>query len=113
MNKKNIIIKQALDNIFTGIKALRQAFPGKEFTIDGRLVGDLGEVIAAMNYDIKLYPISQPCHDGECSDGRKVGVKATFQDSLTFGEVPDYYLGLKLFEDGHYKEIYNGPGRLI
>ncbi len=113
MNDKNFIIRQALDSIFTGVKALRKAFPGKEFTIDGRLVGDLGEVIAAMNYDIKLYPKSQCCYDGEYSDGRKVGIKATFQNSLTFGEVPDYYLGLQLFEDGNYKEIYNGPGILI
>ena len=113
MNEKHIIIKQALDNIFAGIKALSATFPNKKFTIDGRLVGDLGEVIAALNYDIELYPISQPCHDGQCSDGRKVQVKATFKNSLTFKTVPDYYLGLRLFEDGRYEEIYNGPGQII
>ncbi len=113
MNEKHIIINQALDNIFASIKMLRQAFPGKEFTIDGRLVGDLGETFAALYYDIELYPISQPCHDGECSDGRKVQVKATFKDSLTFGKLPDYYLGLQLFPDGHFQEIYNGPGQKI
>ena len=113
MNEKNIIIKQALDNIFAGIKTLRATFPSKEFTIDGRLVGDLGEVIAALNYDIGLYPISQPCHDGQCSDGRRVQIKATFKESLTFKTKPEYYLGLKLFEDGRHEEIYNGPGQII
>lgn len=112
MNELNII-RQALDNIFTGINALRKTFPNKEFTIDGRLVGDLGEVFAALHYDVELYPISQPSYDGQCSDGKKVQIKATFKDSLTFGTTPDYYLGLKLFPDGRYEEVYNGPGRII
>lgn len=92
---------------------MRKAFPQKAFTIDGRLVGDLGEVIATLYYDIKLHTVQQPDHDGESSDGRKVQIKATFKDSLTFRTTPDYYLGLKLFPDGRYEEIYNGPGRII
>src|SRR5260370_30511781 len=39
--------------------------------------------------------------------------KATFKDSLTFGTIPDYYLGFKLNEDGQFEEIFNGPGKLI
>ena len=115
MNEKHTIIKQALENIFTGISALESAFRShnKKFTIDGRLVGDIGEVIATLYYDIQLYPKSQPRHDGYCSDGRTVQIKATFKDSLTFGKLPDYYLGLKIFPDGEYKEIYNGPGQPI
>jgi len=115
MNEKHIIIKQALENIFAGIEALKTGFKyqNRKFTIDGRLVGDIGEVIAALDYDIILYPKSKPYYDGECSDKRKVQVKATFKKSLTFGKVPDYYLGLQLFPDGQYKEIYNGPGEII
>jgi len=47
------------------------------------------------------------------SDGRNVQIKATFKDSLTFGTIPDYYLGFKLNEDGQFEEIFNGPGKLI
>lgn len=112
MDEKAVIDK-ALDNIFNSINDLRKAFPQKAFTIDGRLVGDLGEVIATLYYDVKLYTVQQPGHDGESSDGRKIQIKATFKDSLTFRTTPDYYLGLKLFPDGRYEEIYNGPGRII
>ena len=116
MNKKAIIAK-ALKNIFYEIEKLKKAFPksGKNFTIDGRLVGDIGEVIAELDYDLRLDDKQQPVHDGKTSDGkRKVQVKATFKDSLTFKTVPDYYLGLQLFKDGRpYKEIFNGPGNLI
>jgi len=106
-------ITRALALIFEGIAHLREAFPNRAFTIDGRLVGDIGEVIAALEYDVTLDSISQPTHDAMCADGRRVQIKATFKDSLTFKTCPDYYLGFKLFPDGRYEEVFNGPGRLI
>jgi hypothetical protein len=107
------IITDALNLIFEGITRLKDVFPGKEFTIDGRLVGDIGEVIAALDYDIQLYNVLQAGHDGQTSDGRRVQVKATFKDSLTLSSIPDYYLGFKLHKDGRYEEVYNGPGSAI
>ena len=38
-----------------GISQLKKAFPSKEFTIDGRLVGDIGEAIVYRDYNITLY----------------------------------------------------------
>ena len=99
--------------IFQGIDRLKLAFPNREFTIDGRLVGDIGEIIAALEYDVVLHEVSQPEYDGFTSDGRRVQVKATFKDALTFKTVPDYYLGFKLFPDGRHEEIFNGPGSVI
>jgi len=112
MEQKNKIA-EALKLIFEGINRLKGTFPKKEFTIDGRLVGDIGEVIAALEYDVELFDVLHRGHDGKTSDGRLVQVKATFKDSLTFRTVPDYYLGLKLYRDGTHEEVYNGPGRLI
>jgi hypothetical protein len=61
----------------------------------------------------RLDKVTQPDHDGITSDGHRVQIKATFQDALTFKTVPEYYLGLKLYQDGQFKEIYNGPGNLM
>jgi hypothetical protein len=47
------------------------------------------------------------------SDGRKVQIKATFKDTLTYRTEPDYYLGLQLFRDGRHEVVFNGPGRVI
>ncbi|MGB3633407.1 MAG: hypothetical protein WA982_05165 [Rubrobacteraceae bacterium] len=112
MNEK-AKIANALAHIFDGIEQLRSTFPVKAFTIDGRLVGDIGEVIAALEYDVELYQIQQAVHDGETPEGRKVQIKATFKDSLTFKTLPEHYLGFKLLEDGEHEEIYNGPGLVI
>ncbi len=106
-------IKDALKSIFEAIERLKAAFPNRAFTIDGRLVGDVGEVIAALEYDLVFHDVSQPIHDATTLDGRNVQIKATFKDSLTFKTVPDYYLGLKLYPDGRHEEVFNGPGKVI
>lgn len=110
---KRKAITEGLALIFQGIERLKSAFPHRRFTVDGRLVGDVGEIIAELDYDVILHEVSQPDHDGKTTDGRNVQVKATFKDSLTFKTTPDYYLGFKLFPDGRYEEIFNGPGRFI
>jgi len=106
-------ITKALALIFAGIDDLKAAFPNRQFTIDGRLVGDIGEIIAALEYDVVLHETSQPNHDADTSDGRRVQIKATFKDSLTLRFIPDYYLGFKLFPDGQHQEIFNGPGQVL
>lgn len=50
---------------------------GLGFTLDGKLVGDLGEAVAAEMYDITLTPGGAIGIDGLTSDGRTVQVKAT------------------------------------
>jgi hypothetical protein len=106
-------ITEGLRLIFQGIAHLEKAFPHRKFTIDGRLVGDVGEVIAALEYDVVLHDVSQAKHDAVTSDGRNLQIKATFKDSLTFRTIPDYYLGFKLHPDGQYEEVFNGPGQVI
>jgi hypothetical protein len=48
---------------------------GRTFTFDGKLVGDLGEAIAAELFGLKLSP--QHAFDGKAPDGRTVQVKAS------------------------------------
>lgn len=106
-------IGEALTSIFQGIACLHAAFPNRAFTIDGRLVGDVGEVLAELKYDLILDKVSAPDHDARMRDGRRVQIKATFKESLTFRKCPHYYLGLKLYPNGEFDEVFNGPGRLI
>jgi hypothetical protein len=37
------------------VKKMQNDYPKKKFTLDGRLVGDIGEILAAEKYDFKLY----------------------------------------------------------
>lgn len=111
---KNKTIKASLASIFKAIRNLQCAFAGRrEFTIDGRLVGDIGEIVAELHYSIILDEVSQPGHDATTEDGRRVQIKATFKDKLSLSSIPEVYLGIKLNEDGTFEEIYNGPGHII
>lgn len=106
-------IEVALAHIFKGIEILQKEFPHRRFTIDGRLVGDIGEIIAATEFDVDLDHISRPGHDGQTSAKRLVQIKATFQDHLTFRSTPELYLGIKLSRDGGREVVFNGPGQVI
>ena len=100
---KQKVIEDSLRKIFSGIQQLKNAFPSKEFTIDGRLVGDIGEAIIQRDYEVNLYPKLARGYDGETPCGRRVQIKATFKDHLTFKKIPDYYIGIKIFENGSYE----------
>jgi hypothetical protein len=109
-----ITISDAISQLLRIVAELHSAYPKKRFTLDGRLVGDIGEVLVEEEYDIKLHENLQRHHDGITSDGRHVQIKATMQDSLTFpaDHIPDYYIGIKIRTDGEFIEIFNGPGSL-
>lgn len=107
-------IHQAVKDMLQIVKALESAYPKKKFTLDGRLVGDLGEILVEENYDLELYEGLKKHHDGEAKDGRMVQIKTTMKDSLTFpaDHIPHYYIGIKVHSDGSYDEIFNGPGAI-
>ena len=105
-------IPKAIAELLQIVQNLHKAYPQKRFTLDGRLVGDIGEVLASIEYDIELYPNLQKHHDAKTLDAKLVQIKATMQNSLTYpaDHVPDYYLGIKINPDGSISEVFNGPG---
>lgn len=107
-------IHQAVKDMLQIVKELQSAYPKKKFTLDGRLVGDLGEILVEEDYDIELYEGLEKHHDGQTPDGRRVQVKTTMKGSLTFpvDHIPHYYIGIKVHLDGSYDEIFNGPGAI-
>lgn len=48
-------IKKAIVQLVNIIDQLNNKYPHKTFALDGRLVGDIGEIIAENYYDITLY----------------------------------------------------------
>lgn len=91
---------------------LEETFEGRVFTLDGHLVGSIGEVLAAYYYGIELYPPSTPKHDGVSPDGQEVQIKITQRGSIMLNEEPDYLIVLYLDrKTGEIKEVYNGKGK--
>ncbi len=111
---EKISIPDAVRQLLVIVERLRETYKSqkKQFTLDGRLVGDIGEVLAESAYDIKLFADLQKHHDATRSDGRLVQIKATMKSSLTFpvDHIPLYYLGIQIRSDGSFNEVFNGPG---
>ena len=108
----NLTISNAIKKLLEIVQGLQREYPYKRFTLDGRLVGDIGEIIVQDMYEVELSKGLQKHHDGVASDGRQVQIKTTMQNSLTFpcDHIPDYYLAIKIHSDDQVTEIFNGPG---
>lgn len=91
------------------------AHTGLTFTIDGKLLGDLGEALAAEAFSITLCRQRTRGVDGHAADGRTVQIKttglATSGPAFTPGEgVSDHLIFLRVdFKAGEASILYNGP----
>ena len=103
-------IEEAITSLQAIVNALTETHH-RPFTLDGHLVGSLGEVYAKNHYDLELLPPGEPVHDAVTTDGRLVQIKTTQRDTVGIYEKPDWLLVLKMNEDGSMEEVYYGPGK--
>ncbi len=91
---------------------------GRHFTLDGHLLGSIGEVYAAERHGISLYTSSKKAHDGWKVDAdgnrREIQIKVTQTRAkrkvVPISHRPDYLIVLLVDKDGAFDEVYNGPG---
>ncbi len=108
-------MKTQIRQLLAIVARLQRKYPKRRFTLDGRLIGDLGEVLVEEAYEVVLKSGMPKHYDAETPDGRQVQIKATMKRALTFpaDHVPDYYIGVRIGEDGKLEELFNGPGWVI
>lgn len=91
---------------------LEKMFPGRHFTLDGHLVGSIGEALAAYYYGLELLTASTKGRDAKWGE-QFVEIKATQRDTVGFRCEPDFVLVLQIDDNGSFKEINNGRGHRI
>ena len=107
------MLSDKIKELYKITNELEEIYPGRKFTIDGHLVGGIGEVIVAEHYGLELLPNSTETHDAVSADGKYVQIKATQINRIAISSQPDYLIVIKLFSDGSWEEIYNGPGKPV
>ena len=105
-------VRGLLDDLYTASGQLEHLFPGRKFTLDGHLVGSVGEVIAAYMFDLDLNPASTMGHDALAPDGRRVEIKLTQGASAAIRHEPDHLLVLCRPAGGPVRVVFNGPGTI-
>ena len=106
-------VRTILDALYRGTDRLEVLFPGRKFTLDGHLVGSIGEVIAAYMFDLDLFRGSNKCHDAKARDGRHIEVKFTQGNSVAIRHEPEHLLVLQRSRGKSVQVIYNGPGASV
>ena len=99
--------------LYAAVEELEAMFPGRHFTPDGHMVGSIGECLVADAYQLELMPASNKGFDAMSKCGKQVEIKATQGSSVAFRSQPEHVIAIKIFPDGRFEEIYNGPGSLV
>ncbi|MDA7426214.1 DUF6998 domain-containing protein [Thalassococcus lentus] len=100
---------QHLDDLYTSSDGLKRIFPGRKFTLDGHLVGSIGEVVAAHMFDLILNPASTLGHEATAADGRSVEIKLTQGKGVAIRHEPEHLIVLHRPKGGPIRTVYNGP----
>ena len=107
------MLSDKIKELYKITNELESSYPGRKFTIDGHLVGSIGEVIVAEHYGLELLRNSTETHDAVSADGKNVQIKATQINRSSISSEPDYLIVIKIFSDGSWEEVYNGPGKPV
>jgi len=111
--KLSEMIQKKIKELLKIVRDLQKEYEAynKKFTLDGRLVGDIGEVIAMEKYQIQLYKKIEEKYDAITEyDNTEVQIKTTMNNSIWYPR--DYslklLLALKITSEGEPIELYNG-----
>lgn len=116
-------VQDKLQQLFQIVEQLETEYAdyNRKFTIDGHLIGSIGEVIVAEAFDLELEKNSTPVIDAHTKDGtnRTVQIKATQIDRVSFSskheneDAPDQVIVISIDKAGNWTLEYNGPGKLV
>lgn len=93
----------------------------RRFTLDGRLVGDIGELLVAAHYQIELCGTQKAGYDGfrldkgEAKERYPVEIKCRrASTNMTFPKAPAHLIVVKMSEDWTtWTVLFNGDGRIV
>ena len=99
-------------------KLARKELLNHKFTLDGRFVGDIGELLAAKYFSIELHKSQQHRHDAICTiDGETYGVQIKCRRKSTVIDIysePELLLVIVIDEAWeNWSVVYNGPGDFL
>ena len=98
------------ETLYASVTRLECLFPGRKFTLDGHLVGSIGEVVAGYMLGLTLARGSSHGHDAYAPDGSAVEIKFTQGKSVAIRHEPGHLIVLHHPPGGPVRVVYNGPG---
>ena len=118
-------VQDKLQQLFQIVEQLETEYAeyNRKFTIDGHLIGSIGEVIVKEAFDLDLEKSSTPVIDAKTKDGKTVQIKTTTTNRVAFSvhkdtnEIPHYVIVIRIEKEGEKSGnpelIYNGLGEVV
>ena len=100
-------------DLYRIVDRLEGLFHGRPFTVDGHLLGSIGEVLAAYHYGLDLTAPSTKGCDAQSAWVGGIEIKTTQRKSVAFRSEPPHLLVFQLDRTGRADEVFNGPGKLV
>jgi hypothetical protein len=88
----------------------------REFTPDGRFLGDVGEIIGKVHFGVNLHSVQTEGEDGVCNvSGKCVEIKLRSKSDLVWvKKLPDFLIVIYLSPlTLHWGIVCNGPGSFL
>jgi hypothetical protein len=106
-------IQELVCQLYAVTGELEREVADRRFTLDGHLVGSVGESVARLWYGLHLFESSSETHDARASDGRLVQIKATQRNRVALYSKPEHLIVLSIGPTGEIREAFNGPGEAM
>jgi hypothetical protein len=103
-------LPKTVAKLYEAVEELKQAYPDRHFTLDGHLIGSIGEVVAREIFGFELLPASAPGHDAICSTRGNVQVKITGGKSIAMRANCDHLIVLRIVSPEEAEIVYDGKG---
>jgi hypothetical protein len=107
---QRIAVPKPVISLFKAVDELEASYPGRRFSLDGHLMGSIGEVIAREFYKFELLPMSSKIHDAVCPLRGNVQVKITAQETVSLRHECQHLVVLKLLSAEEAIVEYDGLG---
>ncbi|MCB6232193.1 hypothetical protein LIS90_13155 [Flavobacterium psychrophilum] len=108
-------LRKEITELWKTVKRLEETYKEerRKFTVDGHLLGSLGEVYAKAKYNLKLLSNSTERHDAIDDDGKYYQIKITQRESICLKTIPDNLIVIKIKDDGEPEIIYKNLGKPV
>ena len=107
-------VQNMVTSLYEITERLENIFVGRKFTLDGHLVGSIGEVLAAYMFDLDLTKGSTKSHDAVTKQGKNIQIKLTQTNrKIGINSEPEHLVVLQKLKYKKVEIIYNGPGKVV
>jgi hypothetical protein len=111
--KKRVPLPPPVAKLYAAVAELEHTYPGRKFTLDGHLLGSVGEVLAESALKMRLLKMSAPVHDAVCGDRGDVQIKITAKRSIALRHPCNHLVVFQVVSPTEAEIFYDGPGAIV